>query len=138
MELMSVFHTASSTNVYSVPMLVPPHSPGPPPLVSVPAQIYNCHLAPECMLPLEATSSSIADHLRTHGYEYKHRQRARCPWAGCSQELWWTNVTRHIKGSHLGVKIRCERCGKEYKRKETLAVHMTKCSGDTPLHHDDD
>ena len=55
-----------------------------PPLPLVPAPTYICQLTPGCTLPLEATFSSIREHLRIHGYF----QRARCPWAGCSQEMW--------------------------------------------------
>lgn len=108
-------------------MLDLPSWPDFPPLPLVPAPTYICQLTPGCMLPLEATFSSIREHLRIHGYFYRDRQRARYPWAGCSQEM-WTNVPRHIRESHLDVKICCEKCGKEYKRNEALAAHTTKCA----------
>ncbi|KIM52614.1 hypothetical protein SCLCIDRAFT_74417, partial [Scleroderma citrinum Foug A] len=66
-------------------------------------------------------------HLRMHGHTHKDRQKARCPWAGCSRVMRWTNVARHIKESHLGVKVHCEKCGKAYKREETLAAHEKIC-----------
>ena len=86
-----------------------------------------CQLAPGCTSPLEATTTSIRRHLRLHGHIHKERQKARCPWAGCSQIMRWTNVARHIKERHLGVKIHCEICGKAYRRKETLAAHANSC-----------
>ena len=88
---------------------------------------HICQLAPACTSPLEATTASIRRHLRLHGNIHKDRQKARCPWAGCSRMMRWTNVARHIKERHLGVKIYCEICGKAYKRKETLAVHANNC-----------
>ena len=98
-----------------------------PPPPSLPGTNYTCQLAPGCTSPLEATSTSIRRHLRTHGHTYKDRQNARCPWAGCSQAMRWTNVARHIKEIHLGVKVCCKKCRKAYKREETLAAHEKIC-----------
>ncbi|KIM52616.1 hypothetical protein SCLCIDRAFT_546353 [Scleroderma citrinum Foug A] len=100
----------NSANTYNDPLSSQPlpidgqyHLPPPPP---PPATTYACRLALGCTSPLEATTTSVRRHLRMHGYTYKDRQRAPCPWAGCSQEMRWTNVARHVIEIHLEVRVR--------------------------------
>lgn len=88
---------------------------------------YTCPLGTGCTFPLEATTKSLYTHLPLHGHNYKHRDRAPCPWPGCSKVSRWGNVARHIIESHLGVKMECEYCGKTYKRRGDLKAHMKGC-----------
>lgn len=92
-----------------------------------PSVTYTCPLGTGCTFPLEATTKSLYAHLPLHGHNYKHRDRAPCPWPGCSKVSRWGNVGRHIIERHLGVKMECEYCGKTYKRRGDLKAHMKGC-----------
>ena len=89
---------------------------------------YTCKIGVGCSLPLESTTRFIRLHLREHGYVHKDRERASCPWQGCGKEMRWTNVARHIMEAHLGDRLPCRNCGKLYKRKGALDVHIKKCN----------
>ncbi|KAI6035683.1 hypothetical protein EDC04DRAFT_2190120 [Pisolithus marmoratus] len=99
---------------------------------------YVCLLKPGCTLPLEGTTTSVYRHLRQHGLIHKHRDRASCPWPGCPKEMFWGNIARHIVESHLGVKLHCMFCGKEYTRSENLHVHKKACIAKTTRVSDPD
>ncbi|KAI6094158.1 hypothetical protein F5141DRAFT_416064 [Pisolithus sp. B1] len=94
-----------------------------------PLIMYACPLGSGCTLPLEGTTASIYRHLRQHGLIHKHRDRAPCPWPGCSREMRWGNVARHVIESHLGVKAHCMFCGKGYARSKSFNAHMKACIG---------
>ncbi|KAI6105090.1 hypothetical protein EV401DRAFT_608027 [Pisolithus croceorrhizus] len=87
---------------------------------------YVCPFGDGCTLPLESTTASIYAHLRLHGHVYSHRSHAPCPWPGCSKEIRWGNVARHIIECHLRVKLQCV-CGRTYARKGALVAHMNIC-----------
>ena len=87
-----------------------------------------CKIGAGCPLLLECTTAFIRCHLREHGCVHKDRERAGCPWQGCGMEMRWTNVARHIKEIHLDVRLPCWKCGRGFKRKETLEVHTNKCN----------
>ncbi|KIK16741.1 hypothetical protein PISMIDRAFT_251985 [Pisolithus microcarpus 441] len=91
------------------------------------AGTYTCPFGDGCTSPLEFTTAAIYDHLRVHGHVYSHRGRAPCPWLGCSKEMRWGNVARHIIERHLQVKLRCVWCGRTYARKRVLTAHMNIC-----------
>ena len=93
-----------------------------------PAPLNVCKIGVGCPLLLECTTAFIRCHLRTHGCVHRDRERASCPWQGCGMEMRWTNVARHIKETHLGVRLPCRKCGRGFRRKETLEVHTNKCN----------
>ncbi|KAI6035684.1 hypothetical protein EDC04DRAFT_2190372 [Pisolithus marmoratus] len=88
---------------------------------------YPCPLGGGCTSLLEATTKSLYAHLPLHGYRYKHRDRAFCPWPKCSRPSRWGNVARHIIECHFGVKMQCKHCWKTFKRKGDLKSHMRGC-----------
>ncbi|KAI6155763.1 hypothetical protein BKA82DRAFT_50880, partial [Pisolithus tinctorius] len=83
----------------------------------------TCLLGDGCTFPLEGTTTSIYSHLRHHGLNYRHRDRAPCPWPECSKAMRWGNVARHILECHLHVRLQCTHCGKTYTRSEGLGAH---------------
>lgn len=87
-----------------------------PPASSQPVT-YVCPLGDGCSFLLEATTGSLYAHLPLHGHDYKHRDRAPCPWPGCSKTSLWGNVARHIVERHFAVKRQCKYRTKPYKRK---------------------
>ncbi|KAI6165536.1 hypothetical protein EDD17DRAFT_171687 [Pisolithus thermaeus] len=87
----------------------------------------TCPLGDGCTSSLEATTTSLYAHLPLHGHVYKHRDRAPCPWPGCSKISRWGNVARHILERHIAVKRQCKYCGKTYKREGDLKSHLKGC-----------
>lgn len=94
---------------------------------SNPSITYICRLGTGCPFPLNGTTTSIYLHLRDHGPIHKHRDRAPCPWLGCSKAMRWGNVARHIIERHLDVKQECVYCGKKYKRSGDRNAHLMVC-----------
>lgn len=83
------------------------------------AGTYTCPFGDGCTSPLEFTTAAIYDHLRVHGHVYSHRGRAPCPWLGCSKEMRWGNVARHIIERHGAY---------EYLRGNPLSVSDPYCA----------
>ncbi|KAG6334746.1 hypothetical protein ID866_4347 [Astraeus odoratus] len=67
-------------------------------------------------------------HLQQHGYVYKGNAMVQCPWPGCTKQLQYMSVPRHIRSAHLGVRYRCKRCGTMLTRREGLTRHMKTCA----------
>ena len=84
-----------------------------------------------CVMPLEGSAMSIKWHLRMHGHKHLQREVVQCPWVGCSDTLQWTNIPRHIKSIHLGVRFWCPNCNRAYTRRNGLVAHTASlnCQG---------
>ncbi|KIM59367.1 hypothetical protein SCLCIDRAFT_1018978 [Scleroderma citrinum Foug A] len=93
---------------------------------------HICRLSgPPCGALLGGSIQSIRAHLRFHGHRYEECSIISCPWQGCTAQLQYMSVPRHIRSTHLGVRFRCEQCGKTLTREEGLAKHMRRCTGDS-------
>ncbi|KAJ3992351.1 hypothetical protein F5050DRAFT_1715348 [Lentinula boryana] len=49
----------------------------------------------------------------------------RCGWLGCDKPVQSKFFSRHVQGTHLGIKILCLRCGDTLKRKDEEKRHRT-------------
>lgn len=85
-------------------------------------------LGPPCGSLLEGSIQSIRSHLRFHGHRHEESAIILCPWQGCTAQLQYMSIPRHIRSTHLGVRFRCEKCGKTLTREEGLAKHVKRCT----------
>ncbi|KAL4065019.1 hypothetical protein V8B97DRAFT_1985042 [Scleroderma yunnanense] len=92
---------------------------------------HTCRLTPPCGALLEGSIQSIRTHLRFHGHRYEESSVIPCPWQGCTTQLQYMSVPRHIRSTHLGVRFRCDQCGKTLTREEGLVRHMRRCTRDS-------
>ena len=111
----------------------------PVPMALAPPFVSPCKIFGDkpCNQPLDGTPASIRWHLSMHGHNHQGGEMVQCPWAGCSDNLRWMNIPRHIRSIHLGVRIVCPTCEKSFTRSLGLAKHVAsskKCSVVGGLH----
>ena len=91
-----------------------------------------------CNQPRDGTPASIRWHLSMHGHNHQGREMVQCLWAGCSDNLRWMNIPRHIRSIHLGVWMVCPTCKRSFTHPLGLAKHIAsskKCSVVSGLHY---
>ena len=100
--------------------------------VLAPPFVSACKIADDmpCNQPLDGTLASIRRHLSMHGHKHQAREMVECPWAGCSDNLRWMNIPRHVRSIHLGVRLVCPTCERSFTRSLGLAKHIAsqQCS----------
>ncbi|KIJ12860.1 hypothetical protein PAXINDRAFT_14421 [Paxillus involutus ATCC 200175] len=99
----------------------PNFAPTPPAM-----QTLICGLAggATCTQPLHGTMTSLQAHIRMHGHKHPGRSSVQCPWMGCLDRLQWDNMPRHIASIHMGIRLKCGRCGKLFTRAKALERHV--------------
>ncbi|KAG1896891.1 uncharacterized protein F5891DRAFT_1051531 [Suillus fuscotomentosus] len=70
----------------------------------------------------------MATHLReAHGIRGPDNLPVLCRWEGCNAPMNKESLTRHVQGTHLGIRYPCNTCGRVFTRRYGLEVHQINC-----------
>ncbi|KAG1898503.1 uncharacterized protein F5891DRAFT_1043783 [Suillus fuscotomentosus] len=67
---------------------------------------------------------NMATHLREfHGISGPEHLAVLCRWQGCNASMNKGSLTRHVQGTHLGIRYPCNTCGRVFTRIYGLEMH---------------
>jgi len=76
----------------------------PPPILPIAPALYPCPFVMGCAMSFEGNVQAICAHLCQHGIIYNDHESITCPYMGCTKEILWKNIPRHIKECHLCIR----------------------------------